>query len=274
MPHAGYRTAVRAGSTPTGILRKRRQPFAAVGDGAATEETLALAALLFMSPRQVLDTAGDSRRARRAAARRPRPLVQDIRALGPLLDVGPTHIRISNPALRPAFQSALARYRQAIDPVARIRTDLSEGRMGMRQAALAENGGAFLSMIHGLERAREVASSVPGGRCRTAARRDGAGCRQCHEVGPARARRHPGRAHPRPATPSAARCRPVALRLPACDLPICQGDLRGSAGRRGRPGPGLPHIGAGTRRCRGRGRAPASCDARRLSAPGPVGRSR
>ncbi|SDB54364.1 helix-turn-helix transcriptional regulator [Bauldia litoralis] len=137
--------------------------LAAEGDGAATEETLALAALMLMSPRQVLalqEILGAPDGVPRddpASA----PLVQDIRALGPLLDVGPTHIRISNPALRPAFQSALARYRQVNDPVARIRTDLSEGRMGDALAVLAENGGAFLSMIHGLERAREVASLFP-----------------------------------------------------------------------------------------------------------------
>ena len=136
------------------------------GAGAAprkTEETLALAALALMSPAQVaaLQRVVDAPKGGQPDDPALAPLTRDLRVLGVLLDVGPTHVRFTDPALRPAFRAALAQHRQASDPVARIRADLIDGRMADALAHLAEHGGAFLSMIEGLERAKEVARLFP-----------------------------------------------------------------------------------------------------------------
>jgi ATP/maltotriose-dependent transcriptional regulator MalT len=129
------------------------------------EEALALVALTLMSPPQVaaLQRIVDAPKNARAAGPMPDALAEAPRAFGPLFDAEATGLRLSDPALRPAFRAALARYRQADDPEARIRSALIEGRMDEALAVLAASGGAFLSMIHGLERAREVARLFPEG---------------------------------------------------------------------------------------------------------------
>ena len=127
-----------------------------------TEETLALATLTLMSPAQVaaLQRIVDAPKGRHPNDPVLAPL-QDLPLLGVLFDISPTHVRFADPALGPAFRAALAQHRLASDPVARIRAELIDGRMSEALALLAQNGGAFLSMIQGLERANEVARLFP-----------------------------------------------------------------------------------------------------------------
>ncbi len=129
------------------------------------EEALALVALTLMSPAQVaaLQRIVDAPKGVRSAGPAPDAVAEALRALGPLFDAESAGLRFSDPAFRPAFRAALARYRQADDPVTRIRSALIEGRMDDALAVLAASGGAFLSMIHGLERALEVARLFPEG---------------------------------------------------------------------------------------------------------------
>lgn len=129
------------------------------------EEALALAALMLMSPAQVaaLQRIVDAPSGARAGDPASAPRVETLRRLKPLFAEGPGELRFSDPALEPAFRAALVRYRQADDPVAEIRAALVAGRTDDALAVIAENGGAFLSMIRGLEWAQEVLHLFPEG---------------------------------------------------------------------------------------------------------------